>query len=145
VLTSSTSPNYLNVYECTTSSTSTPASCAVWSAPSSGCEIYVANWTDTSISVVLNLPVNVQSTYQQDYEGSPPAYLSPLSYSWENFLAASGCSVTPGDYLYFCLRSSAGRRGAIDQLQVDLRSCTEALLTAPVRSAAHLRLRGFCR
>jgi hypothetical protein len=101
VLTSSTSPNYLNVYDCGSETNSNPQACAVWSAPSNGCEIYVANWTDSSISVVVNLPVDKQSAYQKDFEGPPPAYLSPLSdYSWENFPAASGCSIANGDNLY---------------------------------------------
>lgn len=102
VLTSSTSPNYLTVYDCGSSTDSSdPAACAVWSVPSANCEMYVANWTDSSISVVVNLPINVQSAYQS--AASLTASLSPLAdYSWETFLGASSCSITSagGDNIY---------------------------------------------
>ncbi len=105
VLTSSTSPNYLTVYDCGGNTNDTnPAACAIWTAPTSvggGCEIYVANWTDSSISFMVNLPVNVESMYQSNYE-NPPGYLSPLAdYSPLNFAAASACSISGSDNLYF--------------------------------------------
>lgn len=100
VVTSSTSPSYLTVYNCGGGTNSDPSKCAVWTAPNSNCEIFVSNWTDSSVSFMVNLPVNIQSMYQQNVELG--GYLSPLSdYSPLNFAAASACSISGGDNLYF--------------------------------------------
>jgi hypothetical protein len=67
------------------------------------CQVYIANWTDTSISLVVNAPVNKQSLYQASNASS--AFLSPLS-DFSAFTFAPppgpiGCPVMAGDNLTF--------------------------------------------
>jgi hypothetical protein len=75
-------------------------------AQNPACQVYIANWTDTSISLEVNLPVAVQDDYQID-NGLTTTVLSPLSdVSPLTFDAAPACpvayrSATGGDTLTF--------------------------------------------
>jgi hypothetical protein len=95
--------SYLEITDCIGGGTlPCPAS---WSSTTANCQMVISNWTDTSISVVVNLPIGVQDAYQQDYE-TPEAFLSPLSdVSPTTFLAAapatSPCPISVGDDLNF--------------------------------------------
>ena len=68
------------------------------------CQVYIANWTDTSIWLVANLPVNVQDYYQSGL-GLSTTFLSALSdFSPETFPGESLCPVSygsVGDTLHF--------------------------------------------
>jgi hypothetical protein len=102
VLTLGTSPNYLEVYDCPSGSLGPGQTCATWSAPSASCQIYVGNWTDSTISLVVNLPNDAQSMYELANERT--AYLSPLSdFGLLTFPAATGCSLAAGDELFFAV------------------------------------------
>jgi hypothetical protein len=71
-------------------------------AYTTACQVYIANWTDTSISLVLNLPVGLQDGYQT--AGRLSAVLSPLSdFSPLSFAATPQCPVVAGDNLTFTL------------------------------------------
>jgi hypothetical protein len=62
--------------------------------------MYIANWTDSSISLVANLAAGVQNQYLQDNLFS--TLLSPLSdISPLTFFAAPGCPIIAGDSLTF--------------------------------------------
>jgi hypothetical protein len=68
--------------------------------------MFIANWTNTSISLVANLPVGVQDDYLVD--NSLSTVLSPLSdFSPFTFPAATGCpalynaATSTGDTLTF--------------------------------------------
>lgn len=64
-----------------------------WNTNGSACQMYIADWRDSSISLIANLPVNVHDSYQQAY--LLPAVLSPLwDYSPLTFSAAAGCPVS---------------------------------------------------
>jgi hypothetical protein len=67
------------------------------------CQIYIANWTDTTISLVANVPINAHNGYL-----GPGTFLSPLSdvspltffpspYSYN----VQGCPIAKGDTLTF--------------------------------------------
>jgi len=100
VITSSTSPNYLTIYDC--GSGTLGSGCSGWTSPATHCEIYVANWTDSTISLVVNLPVNKQNYYQNVFLGS--GSLSPLAdFSLNTFSESPNCSVSTGDNLYFAV------------------------------------------
>jgi len=71
-----------------------------WSTSGDACQVYIANWTDSGIALVVNLPVGVQNYYQQ--LSSLTSVLSPLGdYSPLTFLPPSGCPVVAGDTLEF--------------------------------------------
>jgi hypothetical protein len=80
-----------------------PSSGITWDTTSTSCQVYINNWYDTSISLVLATQDNVQNIYQ--FQNNLTAtYLSPLSdLTFDTFPAASGCSMTAGDYLYFTI------------------------------------------
>lgn len=96
----SCSSNYLEISDCPSGQTCPPTA-AIWDTNlNAPCQMYIANWTDTSISLVANLPVNLQDQYQQLYGLS--TVLSPLSdFSPWAVPAASGCPVNIGDQLTF--------------------------------------------
>jgi hypothetical protein len=63
-----------------------------WNTSGTACQVYIANWTDTAISLVANLPAGVQDFYQDDY--GLTAVLSPLDdFSPLTFPGASECPV----------------------------------------------------
>jgi hypothetical protein len=82
-------------------------------AEGASCQAYIFNWTDTSVSLVVNLQPDLQDGYQSNYEngaGSHPlAYLSPLAdISPESFPAVSpastsGCPVAARDKITITL------------------------------------------
>ena len=72
----------------------------------------ISNWTNTSISVVANLFVDLEDGYQAQL-GLLNTFLSPLSdVSTVTFPAAapamSGCPISPGDNLYFTVANPQG-------------------------------------
>ncbi|HUE03542.1 MAG TPA: hypothetical protein VMR62_28555 [Bryobacteraceae bacterium] len=92
LLTSSTSPSYLTIQDCPNKGL-LPCT-GGWSTPAQSCQIYVSNWTDTTISLVMNLPVGALNMAND--------ILSPLNdYTPANFDAASACPINANDNLYF--------------------------------------------
>ena len=65
-------------------------------AAGTNCQFYIANWTDTSISLVANLPVDLTNGYGAAL--SPLADLSPLT-----LVASSACPVAADDHLTFAV------------------------------------------
>jgi hypothetical protein len=66
-------PNYLRIQNDGNSLLHLP-----WDTSSgAACQVYIANWIDTNISLVAGLPVLIKDGYEQNYQ--PGAYLSPLS------------------------------------------------------------------
>ena len=66
----------------------------------SSCQVYIAEWNDSNIWLLLNLPVDVQDGYLEAAGFVPATYLSPLSdVTWWPFQAAApspsatGCPV----------------------------------------------------
>lgn len=66
------------------------------SAGRADCQMYVANWTDASISLVANLAVDLTDGYGSPL--SPLVDLGPLTLA-----AASACPVATGDHLTFAV------------------------------------------
>jgi hypothetical protein len=67
------------------------------------CQMYIANWSDTSISLVINAPVEAYNLYlgKGDYL-SPLSDFSPLSlFPSPSGYNAQGCPLDPGDTLTF--------------------------------------------
>jgi hypothetical protein len=91
------------------------ASGGTWdTAATTYCQMYIANWTNTSISLVANLPVGVRDMYSS-------TVLSPLSDvgPW-TFPAAPGCPVASADKLTFTVTNpQSGARVTISSIQVD--------------------------
>ena len=68
----------------------------------SGCQLYLTNWTDTSISVVLGLKAAIENVYET--ENSLSQVLSPLSdLTPADLPAGSQCVSVSGDYLFFAI------------------------------------------
>jgi hypothetical protein len=89
---------YLDVNDCAANMTCAPYT---WdSATATSCQMYISNWTDSSISLVANLAAGVQNQYQQEnFLGS---VLSPFNdFTPLTFLAAPGCPINAGDNLTF--------------------------------------------
>jgi hypothetical protein len=59
------------------------------------CQLYVENWTDTSISVTVSL-------------ANPTPYPPFSDYTYQTFAAASACPVNPGDGLTFTVTNAQG-------------------------------------
>jgi hypothetical protein len=69
---------------------------------SASCQMYIANWSDTSISLVANVPISASNLYQQGVPLSPLSNVSTLTffpspYSYNN----QSCPVADGDTLTF--------------------------------------------
>jgi hypothetical protein len=88
------------------------------SSTNTGCQLYIENWNDSSISVVIGVPVNVQNLYLND--GLTPAtYLSPVTdISWLSYEAVSptltgtaGCPVNAMDNLTFTVINPQNQGG----------------------------------
>jgi hypothetical protein len=73
-----------------------PGGTAWDTAQNAACQVYISNWTDTSISLMANLSVGLQDPYQQQDVLSPLSDFGPLTMG-----AASGCPVVSGDSLTF--------------------------------------------
>ena len=89
---------YLDLNDCAANAVCPPYT---WdSATATSCQLYIANWTDSSISLVANLAAGVQNQYQQYNLLSSVlslfSDLTPLT-----FLAAPGCPINAGDNLTF--------------------------------------------
>jgi hypothetical protein len=69
------------------------------------CQVYIANWTDTSISLVANLQVGLQDDYELAYQSgvylTPLSDISPASFPAVPPVSAIGCPVAYKDHLYF--------------------------------------------
>jgi hypothetical protein len=72
---------------------------AGWSTASASadCQVYIANWTDTSISFLVGLPVGESNMYGAVL--SPLTDLSPLTLS--SSPATPVCQISAGDSIYF--------------------------------------------
>lgn len=100
-------PNLLEIYDDNASAAHT----STWDTSSGAdCQVYIANWTDTSISLVVNLQTQLQNGYEGLYQlGPPPVYLSPLSdiSPWAFPAVApsssTGCPVAYQDHLKFTI------------------------------------------
>jgi hypothetical protein len=69
----------------------------LWDTASSpDCQVYVANWTDTSVWLEANLPQDTENLNSVTL--SPVADLSPLT-----FFPALGCTVSKNDVLTFAV------------------------------------------
>jgi hypothetical protein len=86
---------------------------SAWDTNSSAtCQIYVANWTDTSISLVANLPIEAYNLYLNP--GTPSVFLSPLSdvspltFFSPNAYNMQGCPVVTGDTLKISVANAQG-------------------------------------
>jgi hypothetical protein len=64
------------------------------------CQIYIANWTDTSISVVANLPLGSFNQYLKGQILSPLSDASPLTL-FPNIYNVQSCPIANGDKLTF--------------------------------------------
>jgi hypothetical protein len=84
-----TSPSYLTVHDTT----------AGWSTADSSadCQVYIANWTDTSISFLLGLPVGETNMYGTTL--SPLADVSPITLSGTGSAGGPVCTVAGSDTL----------------------------------------------
>jgi len=69
--------------------------------PLPACQMYVANWTNTSISLAANLPVGVTDLYQPGVVLSPLNDISPLTFAAAPPTSTTGCPVASGDHLTF--------------------------------------------
>jgi hypothetical protein len=85
-------------YQCT------PSTGITWDTTNTSCQVYINNWYDTSISLVLATTDDVQNIYQSQSPLLAGTYLSPLSdLTFDTLSAASGCQMTANDYLYFTI------------------------------------------
>jgi len=71
-----------------------------WNTSSSNCQVYVANWSDTSISLVINAPIDASNLYQPLLVLSPLSDFSPLTL-FPNANNTQSCPVGKGDTLTF--------------------------------------------
>jgi hypothetical protein len=75
-----------------------------WNTNGTSCQMYIANWTDTSISLVANIPVGEADLDGQTGNGtlSPLSDVSPLTFfSTSADSPAWNCKVATGDTLTF--------------------------------------------
>jgi hypothetical protein len=72
-----------------------------WDTNSSSCQVYIANWTDTSISLIPGLSLNVYDGY--GILLSPLTDVSPMT-----FPSAGACPVATGDTFTFTVTSPQG-------------------------------------
>jgi hypothetical protein len=76
--------------------------------PTSSCQVYVANWSDTSISLVINVPVDAYNLYlgTADYL-SPLSDFSPLTL-FPNAYNTQSCPVGTNDVVEFTVTNPQG-------------------------------------
>ena len=67
------------------------------------CQMYIANWTNTNISLAANLPVDVTDMYQPGVVLSPLNDVSPLTFGAARPTSTTGCPVASGDHLTFTI------------------------------------------
>jgi hypothetical protein len=67
------------------------------------CQMYIANWTNTNISLAANLPVGVTDMYQPGVVLSPLNDVSPLTFGAARPTSTTGCPVASGDHLTFTI------------------------------------------
>jgi len=89
--------NYLEVSDCAAGNICPPHAYAWDTSGGAPCQVYIADWSDTSISIIANLPTGVTDLYSG-------ATLSPLSdFSPLTLMPASGasfgCAVAADDTL----------------------------------------------
>jgi hypothetical protein len=65
------------------------------------CQMYIANWTNASVTLAANLPVGVTDLYQTAVVLSPLADVSPLTFGAAPPFSTTGCPVASGDNLTF--------------------------------------------
>jgi hypothetical protein len=63
------------------------------------CQVYIANWTGTSISFIVGAPVDASDQY--GIALSILNDLSPLSFFYQSTVNTMDCSISPGDLLTF--------------------------------------------
>ena len=104
---------YLRIRDCANDQS---CSSPIWDTASSlapACQVYIANWTDTSIWLEVNLPVDTQDYYQFNLRlpstVSPLADVTPLAFfpstTGQNQM---GCAIMIGDYLSFTVGNPQG-------------------------------------
>jgi len=85
------------------------------------CQVYVANWTDTSISLAANLQIHLQDEYEQDYQPgvylSPLSDIGPLSFQAVPPTSATACPVAYKDNLYFKVTNPQSGATVIEPFQ----------------------------
>jgi hypothetical protein len=64
------------------------------------CQMYIANWTDTSISLVANIPISATDDASANVL-SPLSDMSPLTFFTNTSQNTWGCPVANGDTLTF--------------------------------------------
>jgi hypothetical protein len=70
-------------------------------SPLLSCQMYISNWTNTSIALAANLPVGVTDLYQTGVVLSPLNDVSPLTFAAASPFSTTGCPVASGDNLTF--------------------------------------------
>jgi hypothetical protein len=66
----------------------------------------VANWSDTSISLVINAPIGASNLYQPSLALSPLSDFSPLTLFPDPGNNTQSCQVFAGDVLEFTVRNA---------------------------------------
>jgi hypothetical protein len=88
-----TNPLYLEITDCPSNGSCPPYK---WTTSSTSCQVYIANWTNWSISLVANLTTSAFNGYE------PSLPLSPLAdVNYETFQPGSSCQIAAGDVLGF--------------------------------------------
>ena len=82
------------------------------------CQMYILNWTNTSISLAANLPVGVTDLYQPGVVLSPLADISPLTFAATPPTSTTGCPIASGDHLTFTITNP--QSGAISNPPITL-------------------------
>jgi hypothetical protein len=96
-LASPASSQLLRIQDCAAGKTCPSPDPYLWDTASSpDCQVYVANWTDTSVWLEANLPQDTENLNSVTL--SPVADLSPLT-----FFPALGCTVSKNDVLTFAV------------------------------------------
>jgi hypothetical protein len=84
--------------------------CATWdTAQNPACQVYIANWTDSSITLDVNLPVGVTNLYSQTL--SPLSDFSPLTFFFPdtaNGGSTQQCPVANTDLLTITVANAQG-------------------------------------
>ncbi|MGO4885121.1 MAG: hypothetical protein ACLP59_30510 [Bryobacteraceae bacterium] len=81
--------------------------------------MYIAHWTDTTISVVPNLPVNLDNTSGTPL--SPLADISALTFPQSLLAGTLSCPVMPNDRLTFTVTNpQSGGQATLSSVKVAL-------------------------
>ncbi|MGD0360743.1 MAG: hypothetical protein ABSC93_07715 [Bryobacteraceae bacterium] len=86
------------------------------------CQVYVADWRDTGISLIANLPTGVTDSYQQQH--APGATLSalvdfsPLTLAAAPPFGKTGCPIAAGDILTFTVMNPQNGQTSTAQVTV---------------------------